>query len=346
MTIDEQIKIAESENLAVSTVKELQQNSCIKSSVPLMIWTAEDSDIEEIIRSSINTELITLDTRNCSVKDFQNVLKNIKGKTLFVKHLTESGEDLYEWIRCELKNLTPSYHFIGSASIVRVQGKPYHWEAGLGNQNIFLLVDNASKDRRARIKEFRERLRDRELPKDEISYAYIATLITKKINDYIALGNEVTKPLIVWLSFQDEISASHYSSSFDFVLDYLTRKPFSDRAPRYCAYRTEGHPFKQGWTYFIDSDNIKKRISDHPEMFENFMRPNYRSDTDYFLYYRYVDQLNPEHLAYCQDLIDNLHMPVVCLLVDVEDKKYVTDILGNCPQVDFHDLYKQEMNIG
>lgn len=41
--------------------------------------------------------------------------------------------------------------------------------------------------------------------------------------------------------------------------------------------------------------------------------------TEFFLYHTYFDQLCEENIAYCHELMQNLHLPVVCLVNDYSD---------------------------
>lgn len=181
--------------------------------------------------------------------------------------------------------------------------------------------------------------------KDYRTDKYVAALTVKKINDYITKGKDVTKPLIVWLSSDSEETLLQMSSSFDLVKECLDPPALSGITTKYFAHHSEGHPYKQGHDYFIDSDGETKKIADHPELFEKFETPDYNSNTDYFLYYRYTDQLCPEHLSYCQDIIDHLHKPVVCLLVNVKDKGCISGIIKDYYEIDFNDLYNHELGL-
>jgi hypothetical protein len=82
-----------------------------------------------------------------------------------------------------------------------------------------------------------------------------------------------------------------------------------------------GHPLKLGNKYCIVDGKMEK-ISDHPELMNSLILPGeYNENTQIFEYYRYVSQLEKEHLEYVVALFNKLKLPCICLINDYNYEK-------------------------
>ena len=77
----------------------------------------------------------------------------------------------------------------------------------------------------------------------------------------------------------------------------------------------QGHPLKQGHTNMVLNGKIVK-ISDHPELLEDFILPSCSKKVKTFVYHRYLNQLEKDALQYCLDVVNIGKYPVVCLVND------------------------------
>lgn len=101
-----------------------------------------------------------------------------------------------------------------------------------------------------------------------------------KIEEYIV--SSPSKPLLVWFTAND-------------TLDDLRRK--------------------------IEARTGCTKVQDRPCAMGKFSAPyNYKKEhTSFFLYHTYFDQLCAENVSYCQELMINLHLPVVCFVNDYSE---------------------------
>ena len=70
-----------------------------------------------------------------------------------------------------------------------------------------------------------------------------------------------------------------------------------------------------GHDYFINYDTIE-RIEDHPELQNSAVIPEGADKAQLLIYFRMIDQLNPQHLAYAVALSKWLQKPTICLVND------------------------------
>lgn len=87
------------------------------------------------------------------------------------------------------------------------------------------------------------------------------------------------------------------------------------------------HPIRHSPNMILGDKIVK--VADHPEYAKSFCLPSSFNDyTKGFLYHQYLQQLDPEYLYDCRELIQNTHLPLIGLVNDYEkescEKKGIT----------------------
>lgn len=100
MTIDEQIKIAESYSLYSVQIARMKDSI---GSLPTVVWTSDVHDIEQLVRC-IAKNILVFDASCGSSKDFDTFLYKSKGMPLLVKNIEQAEANLVEDIWYALKD--------------------------------------------------------------------------------------------------------------------------------------------------------------------------------------------------------------------------------------------------
>lgn len=113
------------------------------------------------------------------------------------------------------------------------------------------------------------------------------------------------------------------------LLDFLTKRETENKIEEYIV-SSPSRPLLVWFTSDDTLDDIRRKIEaksgctkvqDRPCPMGQFAAPYYynKEKTSFFLYHAYFDQLCAENVSYCQELMKNLHLPVVCLVNDYSE---------------------------
>ena len=76
-----------------------------------------------------------------------------------------------------------------------------------------------------------------------------------------------------------------------------------------------GHPFAGHQTFMLDGQI--KLVADYPELLKEPILPgSYREDTSFFLYNRYLDQLNDDAISHVLSIAKNTELPLILLIIE------------------------------
>jgi hypothetical protein len=79
----------------------------------------------------------------------------------------------------------------------------------------------------------------------------------------------------------------------------------------------QGHPVRHSPKMILGNEIVN--VADHPEYAERFILPSsFNEYTKGFLYHQYLEQLSPEYLYDCREIIENTHLPLIGLVNDYE----------------------------
>lgn len=124
-----------------------------------------------------------------------------------------------------------------------------------------------------------------------------------------------TKPLMLWFA---------NNRTLDLVKGDLT----SDTRKTIAIM---GHPM-EGHKKIVVGDSVEE-ISHHPEILTNDVPPlGLTKDTSRIVYHTYIHQLKRNNLDYCSRQVQNLQLPIICLINDYEAAKeysFDTDYLAS-----------------
>ena len=131
-----------------------------------------------------------------------------------------------------------------------------------------------------------------------LNFKQLLTLVDDVLNG--RWEGDTSKPIMIW--FWDNP-------------DLDTVKKHLGNIRELASFR--GHPVRHS-TYMILGDETVK-VADHPEYAQRFILPSsFKDYTKGFLYHHYVQQLEPEYLYDCKELIQNTHLPLIGLVNDYE----------------------------
>ena len=119
------------------------------------------------------------------------------------------------------------------------------------------------------------------------------------INAFIESPETNKRPMLIWFKSYDDI---------DTVRRLI-------RETRGCSEVSQ-HPL-YGHSQFLDKEGKAQKIAEHPELSREFIYPgSLDEDTRFFLYHRYLEQLDFAHISYVLELAQKTDKPLVALVND------------------------------
>lgn len=131
-----------------------------------------------------------------------------------------------------------------------------------------------------------------------ITYKQLLTLVDDVLNG--RWEGDTSKPIMIWFWRNPDLDTIKHQLN-----DIRELASF------------QGHPVRHS-TKMILGDKVVK-VADHPEYAERFILPSsFNSYTKGFLYHQYLEQLEPEYLYDCKEIIENTGLSLIGLVNDYE----------------------------